>query len=249
MSIATASASLSAPSASYNANSCAASARQATRVLIVDDHPVSRSGILTVIASQPELTVCGEADSVNSAISLTEELKPQLIVTELTLRQGSGIELVKNLTERHPGLRILVFSRQDERLFAERCLRAGAHGYLNKNASLTEFLDAIQTVMGDRISLSEIMTCRLLSRSVRAAKGQTQVSPIEMLSNRELQVFEQLGRGISTRQIAEQLLLSRKTVETYRENIKLKLNLRNASELTQHAVKWVLEGCAATAMA
>jgi DNA-binding NarL/FixJ family response regulator len=129
----------------------------------------------------------------------------------------------------------------DELLFAERCLRAGAHGFVSKNCGIQELLAAIRTVVTDRIYLSEQMTSRILSRALGNSHEERERSPIESLSDRELQVFEQVGRGVTTRQIAERLLLSPKTVETYRENIKIKLRLRNAAELTQHAVKWVLE--------
>ena len=212
----------------------------ATRVLIVDGHPIVRRGLVSLLERQHDLSVCGEAEGAAEAMKLISEFQPQLVLLELPLRNGSGLDLVKELSSAEPAPKVLVFSHCDERLFAERVLRAGAMGFLSKTASLESILTAIRRVLADRIYLSEPMAEQMVSRAVRG-NGAEKVSPVSTLSDRELQVFELLGKGVPTRQIAQHLVLSPKTIETYRENIKLKLNLRNGSELTRHAVQWVLE--------
>ena len=214
--------------------------RTACRVMIVDDHPIVREGLRLLINAEPDLTVSGQAEGLSQAMRAFHETRPDLVIVDLSLENGSGIELIKELVSIQPTVRVLVCSMHDELLFAERALRAGAKGYINKDEPPQRMISAIRRVLDGRMYLSEEMTDRMLFRSVGGTEL-SEESPISTLSDRELEVFEQIGRGVTTRLIAEKLHLSPKTVETYRENIKAKLNLANATELTQHAVQWVLE--------
>lgn len=211
-----------------------------TRVLIVDDHPLFRLGLRMTIESEVGFEVCGEAESLTRALQVFRDTNPDMVIADISLENGSGLELVKQLMAIDEGLKVLVCSMHDEALFAERALRAGARGYISKDESPSRLIDAIFRVKEGRAALSEAMTERLLGRQI-GAHDDHQKPAIETLSDRELEVFEKIGRGETTRHIAEILHLSPKTVESYREKIKAKLNLSNASELTQHAVQWVLE--------
>jgi DNA-binding NarL/FixJ family response regulator len=211
------------------------------RILVVEDHPIVRAGLVDVIGSHVELAICGTADTLAEALRLVDATRPHLVILDLTLRDGSGLELVKDVHSRFPHVRMLVFSMHDEKLFAERALRAGAAGYLQKDVPTTRLLEAIQQVLDGRIALSLEMTDRILCRSVHPG-SLADDPPHATLSDREIEVFELIGHGSTTRQIADRLDLSPKTIETYRENIKAKLNLRNGTELTCQAVQWVLEG-------
>lgn len=211
-----------------------------TRVLIVDDHPFMRRGLAQTINDQPGLDVCGEAGSVAEALQIMESCHPDLAVVDISLGAESGIELIHAIRERWPATKVLVSSMHDETLFAERALRAGALGFVNKGEPPAVFVAALQRVNSGQIYLSERMTNRMLDQ-VLTDKLESTRSPIETLSNRELEVFEMIGKGMATKQIAARLGLSPKTIETYREHIKQKLNLSNATELTRNAVQWVLE--------
>jgi DNA-binding NarL/FixJ family response regulator len=211
-----------------------------TRVLLVDDHPIVRQGMRMMVETERGFLVCGEANGMAQAMKLYRETKPDVIVADVSLEDGSGIELVKEVVAHDPQMKVLVCSMHDETLFAERALNAGAKGYINKDEATERLIAAIRRVAEGHVYLSERMTDRLLTRQIGAGDAPPRTS-IESLSDRELEVFEQIGHGITTRQIAEKLHLSPKTIETYRENIKHKLNLANATELTQHAVQWVLE--------
>ncbi|MBL8849686.1 MAG: response regulator transcription factor [Planctomycetaceae bacterium] len=215
------------------------SANQKMRVLVVDDHPIVREGISAVINREQDLEVVGQASGLAEAMRLHREMQPDIVVADVSLADGNGLELVKELVAQNADTRVLVQSMHEESLYAERSLRAGARGYINKEESSTQLINAIRHVLNGRVYLSSRMTDRLLNRSVRGVDAAR--SPIESLSDRELEVFEQIGRGMTTRRIAQNLYLSPKTIETYRENIKAKLSLRNATELTQHAVQWVLD--------
>jgi len=210
------------------------------RILLVDDHPVVRQGLRMMIEREGDMQVCGEANGMAEAMKAYFDTKPEVVVVDISLHNGSGIELVKELVAHDERLKILVCSMHDESLFADRALHAGAKGYINKEEATEKLIDAIRRVAAGRVYLSDQMTDRMLCRQVGAGEEHPK-SAIETLSDRELEVFEQIGHGVTTRQIAEKLHLSPKTVETYRENIKHKLNLANATELTQHAVQWVLE--------
>jgi len=216
------------------------SPQRPTKVMIVDDHPIVREGYKRLLEAQSGLEVCGEAEDMPQALRVIHEALPDLVIVDMSLKGGSGLELIKEVKALYPQIRMLVASMHDETLFAERALRAGAMGYVNKQEATKQLTKAIQQVMSDKIFLSEAMTDRMLCRSV-GSDNYSEKSPIETLSDRELEVFELIGQGETTRHIADKLHLSPKTVETYRENIKDKLNLENATELTRHAVQWVLE--------
>lgn len=209
------------------------------RILIVDDHPIVRQGLARMIAEEPDLEVCGEAEDASQALRQVTESKPDLVIIDISLKSGTGIELIKQIKARDEQVRMLVSSMHDESLFAERSLRAGAMGYINKQEAADKIIGAIRSVLQGKIYLSSQLTDRVLHRMIGGKHPEG--SPVEGLSDRELEVFELIGSGLTTRQIAAKLHLSPKTVETHRENIKKKLNLVNAIELTRYAVEWVLE--------
>jgi DNA-binding NarL/FixJ family response regulator len=210
------------------------------RVMIVDDHPVVRQGLALLIDQQPDLEVCAEADSVADAFAKFTESAPDLVIIDLSLKDGSGIELIKEIKARNEHAKMLVSSMHDESLFAERVLRAGAKGYISKQEATGNIVEAARQVLDGRVYLSPRMSDQMLHRLVSSGEDADR-SPIDSLSDRELEVFEMIGQGLTTRQIASKLDLSPKTVETYRENIKAKLNLPNGTALTRHAVQWLLE--------
>jgi DNA-binding NarL/FixJ family response regulator len=209
------------------------------RVLLVDDHPLVRRGLADVIAREPDLETCGEAGDVAEALAAVERTKPNIVVVDLTLKTGHGIELIEKLNTRDPDLKILVASMHDEMLFAERVLRAGARGYISKQEPPESLIRAIRQVLRGELHLSPRMTTRLLNRVV--AGSPTQDDPVQKFSNRELEVYEMIGQGLTIQQIAARLHLSPKTIETHREKIKQKLNVTNSAELNRRAVQWVLE--------
>jgi DNA-binding NarL/FixJ family response regulator len=212
---------------------------QRIRILIVDDHPLVRRGLAETIAAEPDMEVCGEAADATEALRLAEAIQPHVMIIDLALKSGHGIDLIEQIKVRSDQIKMLVSSMHDEALFAERVLRAGAVGYLNKQEPSEKIIEAIRQVMRGEICLSPRMANRLLHSVVGGEPlGQ---NPIETLSNRELEVFDMIGQGLSTKQIASKLHLSHKTIETHREKIKSKLNLSNANELSHRAVQWVLE--------
>jgi len=212
---------------------------QIARVLIVDDHPVVRRGLAELINDEPDLEVCGEACDASDALRQVEVKHPDVVVVDISLQSGNGIELIQQIKERDDRIKTLVSSMHDESLFAERALRAGAMGYLNKQEPTEKVIDAIREVINGQVYLSSKMANRLLQSVVG---GETlDQDPIGSLSNRELEVFELIGQGLTTKKIAGRLHLSPKTIETHREKIKTKLNLSNSTELSRRAVQWVLE--------
>lgn len=211
---------------------------RATRILVVDDHPIVRQGLVQLVAGEPDLSVCGEATDAEEALSLVRELQPDLAVVDISLEGTSGLELLKRLKTHHPGLPVLVVSMHDESLYAERALRAGARGYIMKHEAITTLQSAIRRVASGGIFLSDRMTERLVEKAAGRHVGGGS-SGVESLSDRELEVFELIGRGLRTSEIAQQLCLSVKTIETYRAKIKEKLHLKSGAELVQHAVSWV----------
>lgn len=211
-----------------------------TGIIIVDDHPLVREGLITLLSHQSDFRLCGEASGIAEARQLARQTRPDVAIVDLTLKDGNGIALIKELKEQYQGLKVLALSMHDETVFAERALRAGASGYVSKHEASRSIIQAIRTVLEDKLYLSERMTNRVLSRAV-GSKQQSEPSPVERLSNREIEIFEMIGRGLTSRQIAHELHLSQRTVDTHRENIKDKLELKNAVELTKHAVQWVLE--------
>lgn len=206
------------------------------RIVLVDDHPMVRERLAEVINREPDLSVCGEAEDRGGALEMIERVKPRLAIVDLTLKRSNGLDLIKDLRVMHPDLLILVLSMQDENLYAERVIRAGAHGYITKQEATRKILDAIRQVMAGKVFLSEEISADILSRMLGKTKGA--VRSLDVLSDRELQVFGLVGEGFGTRQIAEQLGLDVKTVETYRTRIKEKLELKDASELLRQAIAW-----------
>ena len=209
------------------------------RILLVDDHPLVRRGFADVITDEPSLELCAEASNAQEAMKLVREQKPDLTIVDLGLPDQSGVELIKRIKSAKLKCKILVSSIQDESLFAERCLRAGASGYVNKAESPETVLEAIFYVLNGEVYLSPAMTRRLI-RGV-AGKGSASGSLVDSLTDRELEVFDLMGRGLTTREVAERLNLSIKTVETHRDKIKTKLKIKSTAVLTRHAVQWVLE--------
>jgi DNA-binding NarL/FixJ family response regulator len=207
-------------------------------VLIGDSHPLVRFGLKRLLTEQPDLVCCGQADTPASIRKEVQSLHPDILVLDLSLRGADGLELLKTLRVESPSLLVLIYSQLDEALYAERALRAGAMGYLGKDQSLEELLDAIRGVLNGELYLSRRMSALLLKNSLHG-KAMWGTSGLEMLTDRELQVFMLLGAGRSSRQVATCLQISLKTVETYRENIKHKLGLRDSSELTHRAALFV----------
>lgn len=209
-----------------------------TRVLIVDDHPVVREGLGRRIDRQEDMEVCGEAETRADALALIASARPDLVIVDLGLRDSSGLELIKDIKVREPDLPVLVLSMQDESLYAERALKAGARGYVMKHEATDKVVLAARQVLAGKVYLSEKLSSRFLD-VLFGRKGKPGASPAELLTDRELEVFELLGRGLSTKQIAQQLCLSIKTIEAYRERIKDKLRLDGATELLHRAFQWV----------
>jgi DNA-binding NarL/FixJ family response regulator len=210
------------------------------RILLVDDHALMRRGLADLIGDQPDLEVCGEAADTVEGMTRVASLRPDLVIVDLSLKTGHGLDLIRQLRVRDENCKILVLSMHDEKLFAERALRAGAMGYVNKEEAPAKVIDAIRQVLSGKVSLSSTMTERLLQRATGSGEGNVRL-PSECLSDRELTVFQMIGQGLATREIAARLHLSIKTVETYREHIKAKLGLKNSAELSRHAAQWVLE--------
>lgn len=208
------------------------------RILLVEDHAVVRFGISQLINRQADMVVCGEEEDASRAQTAIEKLKPDLVIADISLKDSSGLELMRNIKATHPELPVLVVSVHDESVYAEIAFRAGALGYLMKEEALEKVLVAIRRVLGGAVYVSDTMAAKFLQKQVR---GQTdaQTSPVSLLSDRELEVFQLVGQWKTTRQIAQELHLSIKTIEYYREQIKRKLNLATAAELTQHATAWV----------
>ena len=210
------------------------------KVLIVDDHPIVREGIARLIRqkARSSLVVCGGVDSASDAMEGIEKLKPDVVIVDIFLRGSDGIQLIKRIRPRYPDLPILVLSMHDESLYAERALKAGADGYIMKQESSELIIAALQKVLSGKIYASDNIMTRIVRTTTRGRADISGLS-IDTLSDRELEVFQMLGHGRTTRQIADGLHISIKTVETYRERIKLKLDLNNSNELILHAAQWV----------
>jgi len=208
------------------------------KIYIVDDHPLIREGLVRFINLQPDLRVCGEATTSHQALKSIPVLKPDVVILDLTLESANGLDLIKDMKLRSLKSLILVLSMHDESLYAERALRAGAKGYIMKGEPSKEVLKAIHCILAGEIYLSEKMAAKMLHK-VAGGQSDEKTLPEGALSDRELQVFQSIGQGRGTREIAEDLHISAKTVESYRAHIKVKMNLKNAHELTQHAVHWV----------
>jgi DNA-binding NarL/FixJ family response regulator len=212
-----------------------------SRVMLVDDHPLLRHGIAELVNGEANLEVCGEAGNMQDAFTLVGKLKPDLVIIDVSLNGNNGIELMKNLSTRYASMPLLAYSMHDESIYAERALRAGAKGYVMKQASADVLLGAIQQVLNGKMYLSKQMSEHLLGKLVGAGTSTAAVgSPIEKLSDRELEVLQHMGQGLGTSQIADKLCLSVKTIETYREHLKDKLNLTSGQSLLRYAIEWSL---------
>jgi DNA-binding NarL/FixJ family response regulator len=208
------------------------------KILIVDDHPILRKGLGMVIDQEPDLAVVGEAEDAQGALDLIDALKPDLVVVDLALPGVDGIELIKTLKLKYRELPALVVSMHDESLFAERALKAGARGYIMKQEAVEKVLVAIRKVLGGEIFVSDRITTKMLETLVQG-DAKSVSSPLELLSNRELTVFRLIGQGFKTSQIADELHLSVKTIESYRSHIKEKLRLQTGTDLMKYAIQWV----------
>lgn len=210
------------------------------RIAVVDDHAIVRYGYAQLIGQQPDLCVCDTVASEREALEMVERERPDLVIVDLSLNDGDGMELIKALVKRQAAIKILVISAHDESLFAPRVLAAGAMGYINKQGATEKLIDGIRSILNGEVFFSHPATQNLLRGRLHNA-GLAEVDEMSRLTDRELQVFGEIGTGHSTRQIAEKLGLSVKTIERYKENIKLKLRLANATQLVQHATQWVID--------
>ena len=208
------------------------------RILIVDDHPIVRQGLAELVNHEDDLAVCGQAEDSHEALGAVSELEPDMAVVDISLKETSGLELIKDIHSQYPDLPVLALSMHDETLYAERALRAGAMGYIMKQEATENVIVAIRKILSGEIYVSDRMASRMVRKLV-AGQSETTASPVDCLSDRELEVFHLIGKGHGTRQISERLHLSVKTIETYRAHIKDKLNLADAAELLQYAIQWL----------
>ena len=208
------------------------------RIFLVDDHPMMRGAMASLIDSEPGLMCCGGAKSAEEALHEIPGCKPDLVITDITLPNRSGLDLIKDIVAMYPEIPVFVYSMHDEMLYAERALRSGARGYLMKEAGSEKMLDAIHLMLSGQISVSPQIAAKILNQFTGAAPRSSN-SPVEKLTDREFDVFQLIGKGRTTKEIADQLHISPKTVAIHREHIKDKLGIRSATELTHHAIRWV----------
>jgi len=211
------------------------------KILIVEDHPIFRWGLSELINQEPDLVVCGEATNASGAWKAIEQLNPDLIIADITLEDSDGIDLTKEVARRNRELPVLILSMHDQFLYAERALHAGARGYIMKQEAMENVVTAIRQVLAGKVYLDEHVKDQILFNLAERPAGNSR-SPLDRLTDRELEVFRMIGKGFSTREIASKLHLSIKTIGTYRERIKEKLNLKHANELVRHAVHWEKTG-------
>jgi DNA-binding NarL/FixJ family response regulator len=210
------------------------------RIMVVDDHPMTRNGIAEWIRREQDLSVCAEAQNAEQALDAVSKSKPDLVLTDITLPGKSGLELIKDLRAIEPDLPVLVISMHDESLYAERALRAGARGYIMKHERGDEVMRAIRRVLSGKLYVSEEMSARILE-GISGRQPATQCSAIKQLTDRELEVFQLIGQGLSTQQVATKLHLSAKTVDAHRASIKDKLEIKNLTELISYAARWSMQ--------
>jgi DNA-binding NarL/FixJ family response regulator len=209
------------------------------RVLLVDDHPIVRQGLALLIDREGDLSVCGEADGAHSAFHAIQTLRPDIVVLDISLSGPDGLDVLKEIRMKTASLPVLILSMHDESIYAERAMRAGANGYIMKQEATEKVLVAIRRILQGEVYLSDRLTNTMLQQYVRGVSP-TKMSPLVSLTDRELEVFRLIGEGHGTRQIADELHLSVKTIESYQAHIKEKLVLRNARELVQHAIEWTV---------
>jgi DNA-binding NarL/FixJ family response regulator len=217
----------------------ARSSKPKAKIFLLDDHAVTRFGLTQLINQEPDMIVCGEAESAPQGLTALRKLKPDLVILDLSLKEGSGIEFIQNLDAQSGGMQILIVSMHDEELNAELALRAGARGYIMKEQAIRNVLAAIRTVLSGKIYLSEKMTARLIEQRSQSRPKAGAQHPIDLLSPRELQVFQMIGQWTRTAEIASRLGLSPRTVEFHRYQIKQKLHLKNGTELTHYATEFM----------
>ncbi len=215
----------------------AAPAGRKHRVFVVDDHPIVRQGLALLIDQEPDLVVCGAAEEAGAALAMIADCRPDILVLDISLPGPDGIELLKTIRSTDPALPILVLSMHDETIYAERALRAGANGYIMKQEATENVLVALRRILRQEVYLSDRIASRMLRQLVSHQRGPGE-TPIARLSDRELEVFRLIGGGLGTRQIAEELGLSVKTVESYQAHIKEKLGLQSSRDLVQRAIEW-----------
>jgi DNA-binding NarL/FixJ family response regulator len=209
-----------------------------SKLFLVDDHPLVREHLRALIQQEADLQVCGEAEDAPTALSLIHQQRPDLVILDISLKRSHGLELLKDLKAQRPELPVLVLSMHDEALYAERMLRAGARGYITKAEATLNVMSAIRKVLGGQVYLSEALSARLMNKLVSGAAAAPAL-PVEVLSDRELEVYQMIGRGLGTREIAEYLRVGIKTVESYKARIREKLQLADGNQLLQHAIQWV----------
>ena len=209
------------------------------KIFLIDDHPIVRQGLALLINREMDLEVCGDAEGAPSALAALEMAEPDLIILDISLNGPDGLDLLKTIRLNDPHVPVLVLSMHDEATYAERSLRAGANGYIMKQEATDRVLIAIRRILGGEVYLSERLTNKMLQQIVRGTDPVKQ-SPMSQLSDRELEIYRLIGSGHATRQIAEELHISVKTVESYQAHIKVKLSLRSARELVQHAIEWAV---------
>ena len=209
------------------------------RVLLVDDHPIVRQGLALIIDREPDLCVCGEAEGAHTAFHAITTLRPDIVVLDISLSGPDGLDVLKELRLKTSSLPVLILSMHDESIYAERAMRAGANGYIMKQEATEKVLVAIRRILQGDVYLSDRLTTTMLQHYVRGSSP-AKLSPLVNLTDRELEVFRLIGEGHATRQIADELHLSVKTIESYQAHIKEKLGLRNARELVQHAIEWTV---------
>jgi len=208
------------------------------KILIVDDHPMIREGLARLVEDEDDLMICGQAEDAYEAMKVISETKPDVVVVDIALKNSNGIELMKSIKTQYAKLPVLILSMHNEALYAKRALRAGAMGYIMKQEASGKLLTAIRHVLGGQVYVSDNISKSLI-RQLTHGKADEVVSPIDNLTDRELEVFNLIGQGCATSQIADKLYLSVKTIETYRTHIKEKLNLANSRNLLQYAIQWV----------
>lgn len=213
-------------------------ASRKNRVFLIDDHPIVRQGLALLINREVDLEVCGEAEGTQSALTTLPALEPDLIILDISLNGPDGLDLLKAIRSNGRATPVLVLSMHDEATYAERVLRAGANGFIMKQEAAEKVLIAIRRILGGQVYLSERLTNKMLQQMVRGSSALN--SPVAALSDRELEIYRLIGAGHATRQIADELHISVKTVESYQAHIKVKLSLRNARELVQHAIEWTV---------
>jgi DNA-binding NarL/FixJ family response regulator len=209
------------------------------RIVVVDDHPIVRQGLALLINREPDLVVCGEAEEAMGALHLLPSAHPDLLIVDISLNGPDGLDLLKSIRSIQPALPVLILSMHDESIYAERALRAGANGYIMKQEATEKVLVAVRRILSGEIYVSDQIANKMLKHYITGS-GTLRNSSIADLSDRELEVFRLIGEGHGTRQIAEELHISIKTVESYQAHIKEKLSLRSARELMQHAIQWAM---------